>query len=62
VTLAVGGTREKLSMISTVANRGNARWTIIEFLNKYGYPPDLQDEAVKTVLEQANLLCADWAA
>ena len=25
------------------------------------YPPDLQDEAVKTVLAQANLLCAEWA-
>ena len=29
-------------------------------LNKFGYPPDLQDEAVKTVLAQAELLCADW--
>jgi hypothetical protein len=29
-------------------------------LNKYGYPPDLQEEAVKTVLMQAELLCADW--
>lgn len=29
-------------------------------LNKYGYPPDLQDEAVKTVLRQAELLCAEW--
>jgi type I restriction enzyme R subunit len=29
-------------------------------LNKYGYPPDLQEEAVKTVLQQAELLCADW--
>ena len=27
--------------------------------NKYGYPPDLQDEAVKTVLKQAELLRAD---
>jgi type I restriction enzyme, R subunit len=30
-------------------------------LSKYGYPPDLQDDAVKTVLAQAELLCADWA-
>jgi type I restriction enzyme R subunit len=30
-------------------------------LNKYGYPPDLQEEAVKTVLMQAELLCADWS-
>ena len=29
-------------------------------LNKYGYPPDLQEEAMKTVLMQAELLCADW--
>ena len=26
-----------------------------------GYPPDLQDEAVKTVLAQAELMCAEWA-
>lgn len=30
-------------------------------LNFHGYPPDLQDKAVKTVLQQAELLCADWA-
>ena len=29
-------------------------------LNKYGYPPDLQEEALKTVLAQAELLCEDW--
>jgi len=29
----------------------------------YGpYPPDLQAEATKTVLEQAEALCAEWAA
>ncbi len=28
-------------------------------LNKFGYPPDLQEEAVKTVLRQAELLCAN---
>ena len=26
----------------------------------HGYPPDLQEQAVKTVLDQAELLCADW--
>lgn len=25
-----------------------------------GYPPDLQEDAVKTVLAQAELLRADW--
>ena len=31
-------------------------------LSKHGYPPDLQDEATKTVLAQAELLYANWAA
>ena len=31
-------------------------------LNKHGYPPDLRAEAVKLVLEQAEALCAEWAA
>ncbi|MGD1083300.1 MAG: hypothetical protein ABSA47_00960 [Verrucomicrobiota bacterium] len=26
-----------------------------------GYPPDKQEEATTTVLDQAELLCADWA-
>jgi type I restriction enzyme R subunit len=28
---------------------------------KYGYPPDLQDAAVQTVLQQAEALSAEWA-
>ncbi len=42
--------------------RAKIRVMVKRILNKYGYPPDLQDEAVKTVLMQAELLCADWAA
>ncbi len=30
MALAVGGTREKLSMISTVTNQGKTRWMIID--------------------------------
>lgn len=30
-------------------------------LKKHGDPPDLQDEATKLVLEQVEVLCADWA-
>jgi hypothetical protein len=26
-----------------------------------GYPPDKQEKATQTVLQQAELLCADWA-
>jgi type I restriction enzyme R subunit len=32
------------------------------FLRKYGYPPDKQEKATQTVLEQAALLSAGWAA
>lgn len=30
-------------------------------LKKFGYPPDLQDAAVKLVLVQAETLSEDWA-
>ena len=30
-------------------------------LRKYGYPPDKQQKATETVLEQAKVLCIDWA-
>ena len=39
--------------------RAKIRVIVKRILNKYGYPPDLQEEAVKTVLQQAELLCAD---
>ena len=42
--------------------RARIRVMVKRILNKYGYPPDLQDEAVKTVLAQAELLSAVWAA
>ena len=31
-------------------------------LRKHGYPPDKQEAATRTVLEQAEVLCADWVA
>ena len=37
------------------------RVMIKRILNRFGYPPDLQEAAVKEVLAQAALLCADWA-
>ena len=40
--------------------RAKIRVMVKRILNKYGYPPDLQDDAVKTVLAQAELLCAAW--
>jgi len=41
--------------------RAKIRVMVRRILNRYGYPPDLQAEAVKTVLMQAELLCTDWA-
>ena len=41
--------------------RARIRVMVKRILNKYGYPPDLQDEAVKTVLAQAELLSDLWA-
>jgi type I restriction enzyme, R subunit len=30
-------------------------------LRKYGYPPDKEKKATETVLQQAELICKDWA-
>jgi type I restriction enzyme R subunit len=40
--------------------RAKIRVLVKRILNRHGYPPDLQDEAVQIVLKQAELLCADW--
>ena len=41
--------------------RAKIRAMVRRILKQNGYPPDLQDEATKLVLEQAEVLCADWA-
>ena len=41
--------------------RAKLRVMVKRILRKHGYPPDKQEKATKTVLEQAELLCADWA-
>ncbi len=40
--------------------RAKIRVMVKRILNKHGYPPDLQEAAVKTVLQQAELLCVNW--
>jgi type I restriction enzyme R subunit len=40
--------------------RARLRVLVKRILKKYGYPPDLQDAAVQTVLQQAEVLCKDW--
>ena len=59
-------------LISQVRKSVTIDWTLREsarakikvmvkrILKRYGYPPDLQEEAVKTVLAQAELLCTEW--
>ena len=42
--------------------RARMRILVKHILRKYGYPPDLQDAAVQTVLQQAEVLSARWAA
>jgi type I restriction enzyme R subunit len=42
--------------------RANIRRHVMRLLRKYGYPPDLQDAAVRNVLQQAEALSTEWAA
>jgi len=42
--------------------RAKLRVTVKRLLKKYGYPPDKQEKATLTVIQQAELLCRDWAA
>jgi len=41
--------------------RANLRVMVKRVLRKYGYPPDKQEKATQTVLQQAELLGRDWA-
>ena len=42
--------------------RANLRRLVRRILRKHGYPPDKQEKATQTVLEQAEVLSADWVA
>lgn len=41
--------------------RAHIRVLIKRILRKYGYPPDMQARATNLVLEQAEVLCKEWA-
>lgn len=58
----IGQVKKSVSIDWTLREsaRGRIRVMVKRILNTYGYPPDLQAEAVKTVLAQAELLCAQW--
>jgi type I restriction enzyme R subunit len=42
--------------------RAQLRVIVKRILRKYGYPPDKQEKATQTVLEQAEVLSVEWAA
>ena len=42
--------------------RANLRRLVKRILRKHGYPPDKQEKATRTVLEQAEVLSVGWAA
>lgn len=60
-------------LVKTVRNSVTIDWTLREnvrakirvmvkrILRRYDYPPDKQEKATQTVLEQAEVLCAEWA-
>jgi type I restriction enzyme, R subunit len=60
-------------LVETVRKNTTIDWTVREnirahlrvlvkrILRKYGYPPDMQERATLTVLEQAEVLSANWA-
>ena len=60
-------------LVDTVRKNVTIDWTVREsvraqlrvivkrILRKYGYPPDKREQATKTVLQQAELLSAQWA-
>jgi type I restriction enzyme R subunit len=55
--------RENVSVDWTLKEsvRAKMRLTVKRILAKYGYPPDKQEKATQTVLQQAEVLCKDWA-
>jgi type I restriction enzyme R subunit len=60
-------------LVRTVHENATIDWTVKEnvraklrvmvrrILRKYGYPPDMQEKATQTVLEQAEAIAKDWA-
>ena len=60
----VASVRRTVTIDWTVRESVRARMRVMvkRILKKYGYPPDKQESATKTVLEQAEVICAEWAA
>jgi type I restriction enzyme R subunit len=73
VNLAAMSDSEALELVANVKKNVTIDWTVREnvraqlrvqvkrILRKYGYPPDKQEKATETVLEQAAALSEEWA-
>lgn len=59
----VSHVRKSVTIDWTLRESAQAQIRVLvrRILRKYGYPPDKQEKATQTVLEQAKLLCADWS-
>jgi len=55
--------KENVSVDWAHRDSAHARMRVLvkRILRKYGYPPDLRDAAVQTVLAQAEALSAGWS-
>lgn len=63
-----------MELVKAIKNNITIDWTLREnvqakmrvsikkILRQYGYPPDKQELAVKTVLDQASRVCEEWAS
>ena len=59
----VGTVRSNVTIDWTLREnvRANLRRLVKRVLRKHGYPPDKQEKATQTVLEQAEVLSTEWA-
>lgn len=59
----VASVRKNVTIDWTVRENVRAQLRVIvkRILRKYGYPPDKQEKATQTVLEQAEVLSQEWA-
>jgi type I restriction enzyme, R subunit len=59
----VANVRKSVTIDWTLREAAQAQIRVLvrRILRKCGYPPDKQEKATQTLLEQAKLLCAEWA-
>jgi hypothetical protein len=54
--------RDPLVALADQFGRAQIRVKVRRLLTKYGYSPDKRERVVETVIKQAELLAAGWAA